>query len=670
MKTMRSLKPALIIVAVLIAFPTLFVSGQRSATDTYAITNVRIVPASGPVIDRGTVVIRNGLIAAVGANVAAPLDARVIEGAGLSVYPGLIDSDTNLGMAPPSPSPSPGSARPSARPAASTNPQAAAFTPGSFSHLAGIQPEQLAVDILSAGGEAIENVRNAGITSVLTVPREGMVIGQSALINLAGSSPSEMVVRSPVALHVRFVPLRIGEYPGSLMGVFSTLRQMLLDAQRLMEANRVYERSPRGLRRPEQDKSLVALFPALNRQMPVIMYADREREIRRALDLAQEFNLRVIISGGLESWKVADLLRERDVPVLLSLNYPRRTTAPVPEADRDSIRVLRERVEAPRTAGRLASAKVRFAFQSAALANISDFIPNVVKSIDNGLSREDALRALTIRAAEILGVADRLGSIEVGKIANLTITRGDLFDRPTRIAHVFIDGKPVDLRPVTPPAAATLNASGTWTLSTDFGEGLITITLGLQQEGDRLRGSIQGSAGSAAIANATISSTGEIRFSVPVTVGGQTTEAVFAGQLTANEIRGTVQTVGREPGNFTATRPDAPPRPATPPGSAGDIFSGTWILQIAVGEQALAGTLVLNQEGGSLSGSIESPFGRTDLTGGSIEGNNFRFVSPAIIQGQMVNLTISGTVNGREITGTATSEIGSVAFSGSRNPRR
>ena len=186
----------------------------------------------------------------------------------------------------------------------------------------------------------------------------------------------------------------------------------------------------------------------------MVMYADREREILRALELGKEFNLRTIIAGGLEAGNFAQQLRERQVPVLLSINFPKRTTAAAPEGDPESLRVLRQRVAAQKTAGRLAAAQVRFAFQSGGLTNIADFVANAAKTIENGLARDEALRALTIHAAEILGVADRMGSIEAGKIANLTVTKGDLFDRNTRVTNVFIDGREVNLRPATPPRPA------------------------------------------------------------------------------------------------------------------------------------------------------------------------------------------------------------------------
>ncbi len=557
------LLPLAVLVSILIVVG--FAEAQRSGTDTYAITNARIVTVSGPVIERGTIVIRDGLIAAVGANTAAPADARIIDGTGLTVYPGLIDSNTSLGIAQPSPSPT---ATPSPGGGGFGQLRQQVFLSAlNSSQPPGLQPEVRADDYLQPGGDQIEAARNLGITTALSAPRTGIWMGQSALINLAGDNTQQMIVRSPVAMHVGFTPLRGGSYPNSLMGVFAALRQMLLDADRYREARQAYERSPRGTRRPQQDRSLEALLPVLDGSMPVVMYADREREIARALDLAKEFKLRAIIAGGMEADKLANRLRDENVPVLLSLNFPRRTTANVPEADPESLRVLRERVAAPKTAGRLVAGRVRFALQSGALTNTSDFTTNVSRAIENGLSRQDAVRALTLWPAEIFGVADRLGSIEVGKIANLTITRGDLFARDTRLAHLFIDGREIDLRSTPSPAAgAPGSVSGTWTVNVDLGSGDVAITLVLQQEGERVRGSVQGELGAGDIANGSAGS-GEIRFTMPATIEGRTAEATFSGTVTGNEMQGTVTVVGRSPGTFRGTRgAAASPTPAPSPG--------------------------------------------------------------------------------------------------------
>jgi imidazolonepropionase-like amidohydrolase len=553
MPKVRSRLPVAVLALLLVALSlNLNTNAQRSAIDTYAITNARLVTVSGPVIERGTVVIRNGLIVAAGANVSAPPDARVIDGTGLTVYPGLIDSYTNLGLPEPSPTPSPGGGLAALLPLPSSNPRGG---PNS-TQPPGLQPELMAEDAIQTSGNEIEAWRSIGITTALTSPRTGVWMGQSALINLSGETPQQMIVRSPVAMHVGFTPLR-GIYPGSLLGVFSTLRQMMLDAQRYRDSMAIYERNPRGTRRPDTDRSLAALIPVVDGRMPVVMLVNTEREITRALDLASEFKLRLIVAGGREADRVAERLAKQNVPVLLSLNLPKRTTPAMAEVDPEPMRVLRERVEAQQTAGKLLKAGVRFSFQSGSLTDIADLMANARRVIENGLPAADAVRAFTIWPAQILGVESQLGSIEPGKIANLTVTRGDLFARDTRIAHVFIDGRPVDLKPPTGGPSRNL-LSGAWSVNVNLGSRDTSITLNLRQEGDRLTGSISGPLGAGEISNASVTSAGEVRFTVSVNVEGQTSEATFAGTLANNEIRGSVTIVGSSPGTFTATRSGQP----------------------------------------------------------------------------------------------------------------
>ena len=373
-------------------------SGARaqSAVKVYAITNARIVTVSGAVIEKGTIVIRDGLIAAVGANVNAPADARVFDGAGLTVYPGLADSLSNLGQ--PSAAPrGPGAGGPNAAPAGPPPTQ-----------IPEMKPDFAVADVLQNSG--FDGARNAGVTTALSAPREGIFMGQSALINLAGNNGPEMLLRAPVAMHVAFNTARNG-FPDSLMGVMAAFRQILLDAQQLRDANAIYDKNPKGLRRPAQDKALLALFPVLDGRMPVVFHVNDENNIRRALALTAEFKLKAMIAGGIESWKVADKLKAANVPVLLSVNFPKRATASSPEADPESMESLRLRAEAPKCAARLAAAGVRFAFQTGG-GNVGDYVGNVIKATENGLDKDEALRALTLRPAELFGVADRSGTIE------------------------------------------------------------------------------------------------------------------------------------------------------------------------------------------------------------------------------------------------------------------
>jgi len=662
----------------------------------YAITNARVVTVSGPVIERGTVVVRDGLIAAVGPNVQPPADARVIDGAGLTVYPGLIDASSTLAV--PRPTPTPGATPGAGGGLAGLFGQSAptAVSPNS-SRPPGLQPEVRAADVIRPGGTEIEAARSAGLTAAQTAPRGNVFLGQSAVIQLSGDSPQQMIVRSPTALYVGLSPLGAGQYPGSLMGVYSAVRQMLLDAQQYRDAQAVYERSPRGLRRPEQDKSLDALLPVLARQVPLVMQADREREIARALDLAQEFNLQLVINGGREADQIAQRLKAQNVPVLLSLNFPRRTTAASAEAEPESLRTMRERVEAPKAAGRLAAAGVRFAFQSGGLASWSDFLSNAAAAVEGGLARDEAVRAMTLRSAELLGVAQQLGSVEVGKIANLTVTRGDIFDRGRRIAHVFIDGRPVELRPAAAAAGAGQGLSGTWALRVNLGgqtgeQSEFSVTLSLQQQGDRLTGSLQGQLGSGQIAAGT-SAGNEVDFTVPVTLpgpAGQTTDAIFKGTAAGNQMSGTVQLVGRGQGTFTGTRPEgggggggprpgggarpeggAPPAggqaapPATEAGAAG--VSGTYSVEFNLGPRILPATLTLRQQGDGLTGTLASEFGTSEITSGTVTGGRFRF-GTTITTGRTLDVEIEGTVEGSRISGTATTSTGNATFSGTRVP--
>lgn len=412
-------------------------AAQRFVPATYAITNARVVPVSSATIERGTIVVRDGLIVAVGANVTVPADARVVDGTGHTVYPGLIDAYGSLGLRAATTGGAGGGGggggfgqpAPAAQPGAplSRNP-------------VGFRPEAKAIDQMVADAD-FAGAYAAGITTALTAPAGRIYEGQSALINLETGDFGGAVLRPAVALHVGFQGIGGGQYPSSLLGVFAALRQSLIDAQYYRDQTAAYTRAPRAATRPNFDPSLEALQPVIAGTMPVVFRANTQREIERALDLAKEFKLKAMIGGGAESHLVIDRLKAENVPVLLSLAFPRVTTAPSADADPDALRVLRGRVQAPKTPSDLAKAGVRFAFQAGA-SNHNDFLANVRRAVTAGLTQEQALRALTLGSAEILGAADRIGSIETGKIANLTVVRGDLFAADGQVTVVYVDGKP------------------------------------------------------------------------------------------------------------------------------------------------------------------------------------------------------------------------------------
>ena len=332
---------------------------------------------------------------------------------------------------------------------------------------------------------------------------------------------------------------------------------MLLDAQRLQQIQKLYAADPKGMKRPENDRSLEALIPVLDRQMPVVFNANREIEIIRALDLAKEFNLKAMIAGGQEAWKVADRLKAQKVPVLLSLNFPKRTASASAEADPETMDLLRFRAETPKGPGRLAQAGVPFAFESGGMTSIGDFIANAGKAVDNGLSKDAAIRAMTLGSAEILGVDDRLGSLEAGKIANLTVVKGEIFDKDKRITHVWVDGHVFEQKETprtaqgpggrgrtpagTPQTAepSVMQVGGNFSITIEVPGQTLTGTLALIQQGASLSGTMQTQLGTTQIKDGKVTADG-FTFSGTVDYAGSTIEFIAKGSVNGNQLTGTI----------------------------------------------------------------------------------------------------------------------------------
>jgi imidazolonepropionase-like amidohydrolase len=397
------------------------------------------------VIENGTIVFRDGVITAVGASATVPAGAVLIAGKGLTVYPGLIDMGSTAGLDMP------------ATPRAD-NPRTTEDVERVKADFL-LRPQFRAADYVNPVGSTLARVAATGITSVLATPSGDAIRGQSALINTAlgedepqiGAVADErkgaMVLRTPVALHVTFSEQPGGgsAYPNSLMGVIAFVRQAFLDAQHWAAT----QNAKRQLLRPAYDPAFEALQPALAGRLPVAFEGEATREILRGLDMARSFKLDPIITNGREADQVAGDLKAANARVILSLNYPTRPQNLAPDAD-EPLRTLRTRANAPKTAAALATAGVPFAFSSSGLEEPRDFIKNAARAVQSGLPREEALKALTLQAATIAGAADRVGSLETGKIANVLVTEGDLFDDKMTIRHVFVDGRPVNLEAGAP----------------------------------------------------------------------------------------------------------------------------------------------------------------------------------------------------------------------------
>jgi imidazolonepropionase-like amidohydrolase len=422
-------------------------------------------------------------------------------------------------------------------------------------------------DQLQVNAETFDQQRAAGITAALTSPREGIFQGQSAFINLGADSPERLILKAPASLNIAFTSSR-GGYPNSLMGVFSFLRQSFIDAQYYREQWARYEKEKRGMTRPQVNKSLAALQPFITAELPIIFNASTVREMKRAIGLGEEFKLKYILAGATQSYQIADYLKSKNATVLLSLSYPQKP-AIIEDPESEPLRSLRERADAPKAAAELYKAGVRFAFQSGTLTRPQDFVANAARAVEAGLPKDAALKAMTIFPAEIFGVADQLGSIEKGKIANLIVTSGDLFAKDTKVKHVFVDGKLYTPKepPAAPPTAAngrgragaagtgeapTISAAGSWTLTVNSPAGTFTPPLNLQQNGDVLTGEIGTPSGPTQITDGKISGS-EVTFKYRVNHQGQELEISARGKIEGNSISGTMETMGQS-FNFSGTR--------------------------------------------------------------------------------------------------------------------
>lgn len=400
---------------------------SKTPQGTYAIRNARIVTVTNGVIEKGTVLIKDGKIAAVGATVPVPKDARIIDATGLSVYPGMIDSNTILGL---------------------TEVGQGANGTVDTTEIGDFNANMKALTAVNPHSELIPVARMNGVTTVLTCPQGGMIAGQCALFNLDGWSPQEMKLASPAAMHVNYPVARFGGRGGGFGGGFfgppgeqqrqqrdrqvEALKKKFDDAQAYLKA-REAAAADKSVPARAVDLGLEAMIPVIKGEVPIIVSANGEGEIKGALELADKYKLKLIIAGGGDAHKVAKQLKEKNVPVVLDgvLELPDGEDSPYDEAYA--------------RAGELQKAGIKIAFSTGDASNVRLLPYHAGTAAAFGLPKEEALKGVTIYPAQIFGVDNLVGSIEAGKLANLVITDGDILEHRTRIKQMFIAGRPVEM---------------------------------------------------------------------------------------------------------------------------------------------------------------------------------------------------------------------------------
>jgi imidazolonepropionase-like amidohydrolase len=398
---------------------------QTATPTSYAIKGGKVFTLAGPAIENGTVLIRDGKIAAVGARIAIPADAQVIDASGLEVYPGMFDPITQMGL----------------------NEVSAVSATLDVSELGDYNPELVAATAVNPASAHIPITRANGITEVIAAPGTtgfdlqtgGLIAGQASAFNLAGWTMDEMQINRSVAMVINWPSIQTRTFD---FATFSIKEKPYADVKKeydksvnalgdWMDRARHYaqakEKGSPALF--ERDLKLEALVPVVQGKLPVLVIADEVRDIRNAVDFCTKQNLRMILGSGAEAWKVKELLKEKTIPVVLA------PTNRLPEQEDTPY-------DKPYTEpSELFAAGIPIAFSSFG-TSFSRRLPQYAgTAVAYGLPHDEALKAVMLNAAQIFGLADQLGTLEPGKIANVIVTSGDPLELQTQVRYLLIKGK-------------------------------------------------------------------------------------------------------------------------------------------------------------------------------------------------------------------------------------
>jgi imidazolonepropionase-like amidohydrolase len=405
---------------------TLAAVATAAENDTFLIRNADVYPVTSPVVHGASVLVENGKITGVGTKVVAAKTVRVIEGKGLRVYPGLIDSSTQLGLSEIS----------GIRETVDT------------SELGVYMPQLRTIVAVNPESEHFPVVRANGITTAMTFPSSGngnrigsperqVISGQAALIHLDGWTWEDMEVKPSAAMHLIFPFILRQRGINGNEGFAQAKRNYDRELEQLngfFEQSRQYQKA-KAAARPDfkTDLRFEAMLPVLEGKLPVAVTAERERAIRDAIDFAGKQKIRIVLMESRELSKLAPEIKAKNIPVVLgpTLDLPLGEDDPY-----DSAFTL---------PAELYKAGIKFAFGTFENEFVRDLPYSAAVAVNFGLPYDEALKAITINAAEIWGVADEVGSIEPGKSADLMVTTGDPLETPTQVKHLFIKGKEVDL---------------------------------------------------------------------------------------------------------------------------------------------------------------------------------------------------------------------------------
>jgi imidazolonepropionase-like amidohydrolase len=401
-------------------------------TRTYAITHVNIIQGPGRKVDMGTVIIRNGIIQNVGKNLSIPADAIVIKADSMYVYAGFIDGYSRAGVT---------------KPKQETNRERPKDPGNPDPEQAGITPQNDVRTSLNPAEKSVEDLRALGFTTAQVVPYGGMLPGTGSIIQLGGETANEMVLLANSAFYSELTGAQ-RMYPNTVIGVMSKYRELYRQAAQAKAYESMYASNRAGLERPTNDKILEAFYPVIDKRVPVLFKADRYLDANRVLLLQKDLGFNVVLGDVKDCWDMISKIKSANAKVFLSLDLPDAIKEEKKDDKKDQSTAEKEALEKRKAesiaqyvaqASAFQKAGVSFGFSTAS-AKTKDIPANLRRMIAAGLTEDQALAALTTAPAQLLGIADRVGTVDNGKIANLVISDKPYFNEKAKVRYVFVDG--------------------------------------------------------------------------------------------------------------------------------------------------------------------------------------------------------------------------------------
>lgn len=458
----------------------------KPVTSKYAIRNATIVQAPGKTIQNGSILIENGIIKAVGSNISIPADAWIVDADSMFVYAGFISGLSNIGIK---------------KPEDSDERDDRKLTGNPTDERAGITPGNSARDMLNLTDKSVTDFRQLGFTTSHSVPHKGMLPGMGAIILLGGTNNQNMVIRDQTSMFAQLTGAG-GVYPNTVIGVMAKYRDLYRKSSQAKDYESKYNSSPNGMERPAPNTTLEALYPVVSKQMTVAFKAENVKDIMRVIALQRDLGFKMMLGEVKQGWDAISAIKSTGSPVFLSLDLPEWKEQEKEDEEKEGDekdkkepteaeleeKALKERQNGMikkyyTQAGKFSANGVKFGFSTMEVKP-KDFRTNLLKVIENGLSTDKALAALTTEPASILGLSSLMGTIEAGKLANLVVSDTAYFTKDATVRYVFVDGVKYEYeakkkKKKKSNGGEAVDASGVWNYTTETpqgnGSGVITI---------------------------------------------------------------------------------------------------------------------------------------------------------------------------------------------------